>query len=99
MSRIAGNSLRYFISGKRHILLFKEVGQVTKVFDKNDTFNSMILTDYSDLLSVDDLSTIFGVSKQTIRRELKHGKFGDVIQIGRAFKIPKISVIQRFFNV
>jgi len=52
---------------------------------------------FNDLLSVTDLATIFDVSRQTIYKEIKNGKFGEPIQIGRAIKIPKIYVIQRYF--
>jgi len=57
-----------------------------------------ILEDYKDLLSVNDLAKIFDVSKQTIYKEMKCGKFGVPIKIGRAFKIPKKFIIQRYFN-
>jgi len=61
--------------------------------------NPKIFTDYNDLLSVNDLSKIFNVSKQTIYKELHNGKFGQPIQIGRAYKIPKTYIVQRYFNV
>lgn len=56
------------------------------------------LDDYKDLLSVTDLSVIFEVSKQTIYKELKEGKFGVPVQIGRAYKIPKIYIIKKYFH-
>ena len=59
--------------------------------------NNNALSEYRDLLSAKDLADIFGVSKQTIYKELKDGKFGTPIQIGRAYKIPKIYVIKKFF--
>ena len=55
------------------------------------------LSQYRDLLSVADLAEIFSVSKKTIYKEIHEGKFGKPIQIGRAFKIPKIYVLKRFF--
>jgi len=57
-----------------------------------------ILDGYKDLLSVKDLSEIFEVSKQTIYKEMKEGKFGTPIQIGRAYKIPKIYILHRYFH-
>jgi predicted DNA-binding transcriptional regulator AlpA len=48
------------------------------------------------LLSVKDLTQIFDVSKKTIYKKIRDGKFGTPIQIGRAIKIPKIFVIQKF---
>ena len=58
----------------------------------------MMLSEYRDLLSVKDLANIFDVSKQTIYKEMKCGKFGTPIKIGRAFKIPKKFIIQKYFN-
>jgi predicted DNA-binding transcriptional regulator AlpA len=55
------------------------------------------LEKYRDLLSVHDLMEIFGVSKQTIYKEIKQGKFGTPICIGRAFKIPRMFVWNKFF--
>ena len=55
------------------------------------------LEKYPDLLSVNHLMEIFGVSQQTIYKEIKIGKFGTPIQIGRAFKIPRIYVWENFF--
>jgi len=55
------------------------------------------LPQYRDLLSVADLAEIFGVSKNTIYKEIHEGKFGTPIQIGRAFKIPKTYIINKFF--
>ena len=57
-----------------------------------------ILQDYKDLLTVDDLSTIFGVSKSTIYKSVKNGEFGTPIQIGRAYKIPKVYLIKKYFR-
>ena len=56
-----------------------------------------LLDGYRDLLNVNDLSKIFGVSKNTIYKELKAGKFGEPKQIGREFKIPKIYILQKYF--
>ena len=63
----------------------------------NPASNPSALTDYNDLLSINDLSQIFTVSKNTIYKEVKAGKFGSPIQIGRAYKIPKAFIIQKFF--
>ena len=58
----------------------------------------MNLDKYPDLLSVKDLMEIFGVSKNTIYKEIQDGKFGRPIQIGRAFKIPKMYIWNKFFE-
>jgi len=57
-----------------------------------------LLTEYKDLLSVQDLTAIFNVSKQTIYKEMKAGKFGTPIRIGRAYKIPRIRILQQYFQ-
>ena len=57
------------------------------------------LENYRDLLGVKDLMEIFNVSRQTIYKEIHSGKFGPPINtIGRAIKIPKVRIIQQFFN-
>ncbi len=56
----------------------------------------MALEGYPDLLSVKDLMKIFGVSKQTIYKELKAGKFGSPINIGRSIKVPRLYVLEKF---
>ena len=57
-----------------------------------------ILSEYKDLLSTDDLSKIFGVSKNTLYKSIQDGHFGTPIQIGRAYKIPKVYVVKKFFS-
>jgi predicted DNA-binding transcriptional regulator AlpA len=56
------------------------------------------LYDYKDLLTASDIAKIFDVSLQTIYKEIRVGKFGTPIKIGRAYKIPKIRIIQRYFS-
>ncbi|MCL2775252.1 MAG: helix-turn-helix domain-containing protein [Oscillospiraceae bacterium] len=51
-----------------------------------------------ELTKYKDLTEIFGVSKSTIYKEIKQGKFGVPIQIGRAYKIPKNYVVKKFFS-
>ena len=57
----------------------------------------MELSKYPDLLTVDHLMEIFGVSKQTIYKEIRQGKFGTPISIGRAYKIPRMYILNKFF--
>ena len=59
---------------------------------------SACLTDYGDLLTVEDLAHIFMVSNKTIYKEMRSGKFGKPIQIGRAYLVPKVYIISRFFT-
>ena len=58
-----------------------------------------VLAGYKDLLSVKDLIDIFNVSKTTIYKEIRMGKFGKSIQVGRKHKFPKIHIIKNFFQV
>ena len=60
--------------------------------------NKALLDDFGDLLSTKDLAKLFGVSKQTIYKELKAGKFGVPIQIGSAFLIPKVYILTKYFD-
>lgn len=55
------------------------------------------LDKYRDLLSVKDLMAIFDVSQSTIYKELNEGKFGKPLRIGRAYKIPKSYILNKFF--
>ena len=57
------------------------------------------LAGYRDLLGVEDLCAIFGVSKQTIYNEIRRGKFGETVRIGRAHKVPKQYVIRTFMGI
>ena len=59
----------------------------------------IFLENYRDLLSAKDLSEIFEVSKQTIYKEIKQGKFGKPIKIGRVYKIPKAYILQKYFDI
>jgi len=55
-----------------------------------------IFQKYPDLLSVQDLSEIFQVSRNAIYKEIKSGKFGEPIKIGREFRISKVFVWNAF---
>ena len=56
------------------------------------------LKDYKDLLNAKNLAEIFGVTKQSIYKELKSKKFGKPIKIGRTYKVPKIYILQKYFS-
>jgi len=56
------------------------------------------LENYPDLLTVADLCVIFNVSKATIYKEIKAGKFGKPLSVGRVHKIPRNYIIQKFFS-
>jgi len=62
----------------------------------NNATRAVTLDQYGDLLTVKDLSEFLGVSKQTVYKEMKAGKFGPQIKFGRGFRIPKIYIAQRY---
>ena len=64
----------------------------------NNQASENILSEYRDLLSIEDLSEIFGASKNTLYKSIRHGDFGTPIKLGRAYKIPKIYVVKKFFS-
>jgi len=57
-----------------------------------------VLDYYNDLLSAADLTNIFNTTKNTIYKEIRNGKFGEPVKIGRKYVIPKIIVYERFFK-
>jgi len=58
----------------------------------------LALDKYPDLLSAKHLAEIFGVSKNTIYKEMRQGKFGKLIPIGRELKVPRIYILDKFFE-
>ena len=56
------------------------------------------LDHYGDLLSVTDLSNFLGISKQTVYKEIKDGKFGEPIKFGREFRVAKVYIVERFMG-
>ena len=58
----------------------------------NDIYKN-VLRDYPDILDVSQVSTILGVSTKTIYRLLNEGLLAS-LKVGRAFKIPKLYVLQ-----
>jgi len=71
---------------------------MSELVKKPSNVYGMILTEYKDLLSVKDLMNIFGASQQTIYKKMKGGEFGNPIKIGRAYKIPKLHLLNKFFS-
>jgi predicted DNA-binding transcriptional regulator AlpA len=55
-------------------------------------------SDLKDLLSAEDLAEIFETTKGTIYKEIKSGKFGEPIKIGRKYIIPKNLILEKFFK-
>jgi len=49
------------------------------------------LSDYPDILNVDEVSELLGVSTKTVYKLLREGKI-EKRSVGRTFRIPKINV-------
>ena len=58
----------------------------------SETYRS-ILQDYPDVLDVNHVGAILGVSTKTVYRLLNEGALV-YLKVGRAFKIPKLYVLQ-----
>ena len=59
----------------------------------SETAYRLILTEYPDLLSVEDVVKILGVSRQCVYQMINNGYlFG--MKIGKAYKISKIKLIE-----
>ena len=54
------------------------------------------LDNYGDLMTVADLATFLGVSKQTVYSEIRQGKFGVPLKFGRSYRVPKVYIAQKF---
>ena len=52
-----------------------------------------VLRDYPDVLDVNQVGAILGVSTKTVYRLLNEGLLAS-LKVGRAFKIPKLYVLQ-----
>jgi len=64
----------------------------------NNATKATILDHYGDLLTVEDLSNFFGVSKQTVYKEIREGKLGKPLRFGREYRIPKVHIINNFMQ-
>ena len=62
----------------------------------NNTPSIIGLENYPDMLTTKHLAEIFGVSKNTIYKEIQTGKFGTPERIGRQLMIPKLYIWNRF---
>ena len=67
------------------------------VFDS--TQKVLSLDNYGDLMSAKDLSIFLGISKQTVYKEIRDGKFGTPLKFGREYRIPKLYISRKYFHV
>ena len=58
---------------------------------------SLVFTDYPDVLDVQQVSCLLGVSTKTVYRLLKEDLLAS-IKVGREFRIPKYEVM-RYLNI
>jgi len=64
----------------------------------NDTQKALKLDNYGDLMTANDLSAYLGISKQTVYKEIRDGKFGTPLKFGREYRIPKIYIMQQYLH-
>ena len=58
----------------------------------NQNNGNVMLKDYPDVLNIEHLSQILGVSTKTIYNLLKSG-YIECLKVGRAYRIPKVYLI------
>jgi len=56
------------------------------------------LSEFNDLMTVSDIAKLFRISKQTVYKELRKGRFGATIKMGRAHYILKSQILSIFFS-
>jgi len=56
------------------------------------------LDNYRDFLKVSEVAELLRISKQTVYKEIKMGKFGEPIKFGRELRIPKVYITQRYLT-
>jgi excisionase family DNA binding protein len=59
----------------------------------NNTVNNGIFSNYPDVVDVEQLSEMLGISTKTAYKLLQDGSIQH-IKIGRTYKIPKINVLR-----
>jgi len=79
-------------------MIIKAQNELAPTCCTNNTTKTKTLKNYGDLLTVDDLSNFLGISKQTVYKEIKAGKFGTPFKFGRVYKIPKAYIQQRYLD-
>lgn len=58
----------------------------------------LVFKNYPDILNIEQVSTILGVSKKTVYNLIKKEAFS-CIKVGREYRIPKVNVVQYFFSL
>jgi len=53
---------------------------------------------YPDMLGTEHIMEIFGMGKNSAYKMIREGAFGEVYKFGRAFKISKTYVWNKFLN-
>lgn len=60
---------------------------------KGTVINGKLFQNYPDVVDVNHLSTMLGISKKLAYRLVSNGDIGSV-KVGRSYKIPKTFVVQ-----
>jgi excisionase family DNA binding protein len=60
---------------------------------KNSSAYESMFKDYPDVLSIDQMAEMIGISTKTAYKVVNDGKV-DCVKVGRAYKIPKVNVMK-----
>ena len=60
---------------------------------KNTSVYESLFKEYPDVLSIEQMAEMIGVSTKTAYKVVHDGKV-DCIKVGRAYKIPKVNVMR-----
>lgn len=60
---------------------------------KNASVYESLFKEYPDVLSIEQMAEMIGVSTKTAYKVVNDGKV-DCIKVGRAYKIPKVNVMK-----
>jgi excisionase family DNA binding protein len=72
------------------LFLLKGVENMAK---KNASVYESLFKEYPDVLSIEQMAEMIGVSTKTAYKVVNDGKV-DCIKVGRAYKIPKVNVMK-----
>ena len=71
---------------------------MNEIINNENILYQTMLIDYPDVLNVEDVCKILGIGKKLVYSILKENNL-DHPRIGRAYKIPKINLIQYLTHI
>lgn len=60
---------------------------------KNTSVYESLFKEYPDVLSIEQMAEMIGVSTKTAYKVVNDGKV-DCVKVGRAYKIPKVNIMK-----